>query len=343
MLAEQSGNWRRRLARAALLVLVPVLIVVIGMGYFFTVGAQQRHAVDLPPPGLPDVAGDQGGRLAAFLVDGRLDGARVEPRFDEIRDRFAGMRVIFVPSYLSDAVIPSVNFGDDLGYMAGIYDWLAAEGIDAEIADIETEDTVAANAARLTRIVGEGTSPICFVTHSKGGLDVMEYLRLASPDARARVACWIALQAPFKGSPVADLVRDVPGLPDVMGTVLTVLGGRGESLIDLTTGTRAEYLAAHRGEIAAVFESVPSLCVATYVDDPGSFTRPTSWSYPTMVWMHENRVPSDGLVPVRSAVDICPRSITLEGIDHTGMVAPGLAAPIDQAAWMRLLFYLALG
>ena len=171
----------------------------------------------------------------------------------------------------------------------------------------------------------------------------MEYLRRATPDQRERVACWIAMQAPFAGSPVADLARDISGLPDLMDAVLSVLGGRGESLTDLTTGARADYLADHRREIAALLDAVPLLCVATYVADPGNFARPTSWSYPTLIWMHEKGVPSDGLVPVRSAIEICPRSITLEGIDHTGIVAPGLVAPIDQTALMRLLFHLVLG
>ncbi|MGB0625080.1 MAG: hypothetical protein ACPGQ5_00760 [Alphaproteobacteria bacterium] len=341
-MAGVRDNRFRWIVRVGLLFAAPLLIVVVAAGVFFTVGAQQRHDVVLPPPGLPDHAGDQGARLPAFLSDGRLDAALIEPRFEDIRSRFDGMRVLFVPSYLSDAVIPSVRLGDNLGYMAGIYSWLAEEGIEAEIADIETEDTVAANADRLERIVGSGTGAVCFVTHSKGGLDVLEYLRRASPDTRARVACWIAMQAPFKGSPVADLARDTPGVPEVLDAVLAVLGGRGASLLDLTTAIRARYIEEHRAELAAVFATVPTLCVATYVRDPGSFTRPTSWSFPTLVWMHYSRVPSDGLVPVRSAVDICPRSVMFEGVDHTGIVSPGVAAPIDQTALMRLLFYLAL-
>lgn len=342
-MAGQSPRWRRWLSRGGLLLLVPVLAFVVAVGYFFTAGAQHRHEIVMPPPGLPDVAGDLSGRLTNVMTDGRLDAARVAPRFEEVRARLEGMRVIFVPSYLSDSVIPSVNLGNDLGYMAGIYNWLGEEGIDAEIADVETEDTVAANAERLVAIVGAGDTPVCFVTHSKGGLDVMEYLRRAPPGQRDRVACWVAMQAPFAGSPVADLARDVPGFPDLMDAVLPIFGGRGDSLVDLTTAARGRYLDAHRQEIAAVFEAVPTLCVATYVHDPSSFTRPTSWSYPTLVWMHENRVPSDGLVPIRSAVEICPRSIMLEGLDHTGIVSPGLVAPIDQTALMRLLFRLVLG
>ena len=34
------------------------------------------------------------------------------------------------------------------------------------------------------------------------------------------------------------------------------------------------------------------------------------------------------LVAVRSAVEICPRVLILEGLDHTGVVAPGVVAPI---------------
>ncbi len=341
-MAGRSSRWHRWLSRGGLFVFLPVLVAVAVTGYFFTAGAQQRHAVTLPPPGLPDMAGDQGARLARFLVDGHLDVTRVEARFDDIRGRFDGMRVIFVPSYLSDAVIPTVRLGNDLGYMAGIYNWLADEGIDAEIADVETEDTVAANADRFVEIVGEGTSPICFVTHSKGGLDVMEYLRRATAEQRARVQCWVAMQAPFGGSPVADLARDVSGFPELMDVVLSVLGGRGDSLIDLTTTAREAYLQSNKSEIRAVLETVPMLCVATYVADPADFARPTSWSYPTLIWMHDNGVPSDGLVPVRSAVEICPQSVTLEGLDHTGIVSPGLIAPIDQTALMRLMFYLTL-
>jgi len=61
-----------------------------------------------------------------------------------------------------------------------------------------------------------------------------------------------------------------------------------------------------------------------------------------MIWMHERNVPNDGLVAVRSATEICPRSLILEGLDHTGIVAPGVIAPVDQEALMKALLTLAL-
>lgn len=118
-MAGQSPKWRRWLSRGGLLLLVPVLAFVVAVGYFFTAGAQHRHEIVMPPPGLPDVAGDLSGRLTNVMTDGRLDAARVAPRFEEVRARLEGMRVIFVPSYLSDSVIPSVNLGNELGYKIG--------------------------------------------------------------------------------------------------------------------------------------------------------------------------------------------------------------------------------
>lgn len=339
---ERSSRRRRHALRGRILLLVPALAMVFAVVHFALAGAHASQEITLPPPGLPDLSFDESARYQRYLEDGQLSAARVGPAFDSIRDRFDGMRVIFVPSYLSDTVIPTVSLGARLGYMAGIYNWLAEEGIDAEIADVETEDTVSANAMRLHRIVGDGDESICFVTHSKGGLDVLEYLRRLPVSDRARVKCWVAMQVPFAGSPVADLVRQVPGLPQVVDAVLPVLGGNGESLVDLTTDVRRDYLVDHAGEIAAIFSAIPTLCLATHVVDPSNFEKPTSWSYPALVWMHDNDIPSDGLVPVRSAVEICPRSLIVEDIDHTGIVSPGIVAPIDQTALMRLLFTMVL-
>ncbi len=318
------------------------MVLLGGLAFFFGSAAQQRHDVPLPPPGMPQLAGDQSAVYAAFLTDGELDPHLVDSAFTDVSAAMEDMRVIFVPSYLSDTALPSVSLGNSLGYMAGIYNWLGEAGVRAEIAPVETEDTVAGNAARLREIVGQSDGPICFVTHSKGGLDVLEYLRLAPEEDAARVRCWIAMQAPFAGSPVADLATRVSGLPEVADALLRALGGRGESLDDLTTVTRAAYMATHKDDIRRILDETLSLCLATHVPDPGNFDKPTSWSYPALVWMHDGGVPSDGLVPVRSATEPCPRTLVLEGLDHTGIVSPGVVAPIDQEALMKALFVLAL-
>jgi len=341
-LSEPSRRWRRWLIAGGVVVFVPMFFVLGGFGYFFGTAAYQRHDVVMPPPGLPDLAGDQASAYGRFLRNDELSAPLVDPAFSGVRARLDGVRVIFVPSWLSDTALPSVSLGNGLGYMAGIYGWLAGAGIAAEIADVDTENSVVDNAAHLAGIMARVDGPVCFVTHSKGELDLLEYLRTAPPADRARVRCWIAMQAPFAGSPVADLATEVSGLPEFADVSLRALGERGQSLFDLTTRVRADYLREHHAELAAVMAEVNPLCLATYVEDPGDFRQPTSWSYPAMIWMHERGVPNDGLVAVRSATEICSRSLTLEGLDHTGIVAPGVIASIDQQALMKALLTLAL-
>lgn len=322
--------------------LAVLLFVLGGFGYFFGTAAQQRHDVVMPVPGLPDLRRDQAAAYGGLLRNGELDPGLVARSFAAIRPQLDDVTLIFVPSYLSDAALPSVSLGPKLGYMAGIYNWLETAGIEAEIADVETEDTVVGNARRLQDLMAARRGPVCFVTHSKGGLDLLEYLRTASTQDRARVRCWIAMQAPFLGSPVADLATDVAGLPEIADVLLQAFGGRGDSLTDLTTQARLDYVAAYRREIEQVMADINPLCLATYVQDPAGFQKPTSWSYPALLWMHEAGVPSDGLVAVRSAAEICPRSLIIEGLDHTGIVAPGVVAPIDQTALMQALLGISL-
>lgn len=341
-MSRAPRRWRRWLVAGGAIVLIPLFFVLGGFGYFFGTAAHQRHEVVLPPPGLPDLGGDLSAAYGKYTEDGDLSAGLVDPAFAAIRPQLEGVRVIFVPSWLSDSALPSVSLGNSLGYMAGIYNWLGEAGIVAEIADVETEDTVAANAARIADVMADRPGPVCFVTHSKGGLDLLEYLRRAPEPDRDRVRCWIAMQAPFKGSPVADLATDVAGLPEIANVLLRALGGRGESLLDLTTRTRMNYLATHKAGISEVMAQINPVCLATYVADPAASGKPTSWSYPALLWMHEAGVPNDGLVAVRSAVEICPRALILEGLDHTGIVAPGIVASIDQAALMKALLALAL-
>lgn len=323
-------------------ILAVAVLVALGIVYVIAAAALVPNNAVPMATSPADTRGDISARYDAFVSGQRLDSERIERAFLEVRDRLKPIRFIFVPSYLSDSAIPSVGSGA-LGYMAGIRDWMAAAGIETEIADVETEETVEVNAARLRDIVAEGERRVCFVSHSKGGLDVLEFLLGAAPHDLNRVACWIALQAPFAGSPVADLAVSIPGMREVAGVVLNALGGRGESLDDLTTGWRGRYLERNDEATSAVFASVPTLCVATYMEDAGRLFAPRTWTYPTFVWMQAKSIRSDGLVPVASALRPCARYVVIEGLDHTDTVlSEALSAGMDQPSFMKLLLYLVL-
>lgn len=89
------------------------------------------------------------------------------------------------------------------------------------------------------------------VTHSKGGLDTLEALIL-NPKLHGEVVLgWVALQAPFHGSPIADDVKS-----PVTAALLKAFGGKQAALIDLTTKKRGAYMKKYDKKIRAMYAKV---------------------------------------------------------------------------------------
>lgn len=267
----------------------------------------------------------------------QLDAPAIEAAFAGVADRLRGTRIVIVPSYLSDGLLLTNRLGLT-DYFASQIESLRAAGFDAALAPVDSEASVAANAATLATLVAADPRPVCFVSHSKGGLDVLQFLVDADAATRARVACWIALQAPFYGSPIADLTGGSKALRSIADPLAEWLGGSGQSLTDLTIATRGPWMAGHDATIRALVASIPILNVATRVDMPG-FDMPTIYMRPAYDWMADRGLPNDGLVPDSSAVLPGARYVMLSGLDHTDTVANNRV--LDTAA-DRLLFLEAL-
>ena len=144
-------------------------------------------------------------RLSAFFAGEQLDAAKAEAAFKQVAHRIRATRILFVPAVLSGIALKASRLRI-VEYLTHQVRQLKDAGFDAEIADIDTGATVAENGARLSQILAQHHCPTWIVSHSKGGLDVLEAL-ITHPEVRRFVDGWIAFQAPFFGSPVADVVR----------------------------------------------------------------------------------------------------------------------------------------
>ena len=286
-----------------------------------------------PPPATRDIT-------AAFTPFGGADalaGPAIERAFGEVADDLRATRIVIVPSYLADGLLLTNRLGLT-DYFASQIATLRADGFTVEMAPVDTEAAVADNAAALARFVAADTKPVCFVSHSKGGLDVLAFLVGADAATRGRIACWLALQAPFRGSPIADLAGGSKPLRAVADPLARWLGGSGRSLTDLTVAVREPWMATHDGSIRAVVATVPTLAVVTRIDAP-SFGLPTLYMRPSYDWMSDRGIANDGLVPVASAVLPGARYVELSGLDHTDTVADN---PVLDTAAERLLLLKAL-
>jgi len=151
----------------------------------------------------------------------------------------------------------------------------------------------------------------------------------------------VALQAPFGGSPVADLIVAEDWSRGIAEPVLRALGGSGQSIDDLTVAVRAKYMRKHVQYIENIGKSFPIVVLATYLD--GTRT-PSLHMAPTYRWMAGNGIANDGLVPLDSALLPGARFVVIPGLDHTDTVArkPVMGNPIDRVLLWKSLLYLAL-
>lgn len=292
----------------------------------------------------PDPWLDLTTRYEDHLRDGGLDRGRIEARFAQALPRLEGMTLLFVPSWLSDQARAASDALGVIEYMDSQVAAMRRLGLAAEIAAIDSEASVPANAAVLERRVRGGTGPFCLISHSKGGLDSLEFLLRTDPATRDKVACWVALQAPFAGSPFADLASDLKPMRWVARELLSALGGSERSLLDLREDTRLAYLETFDGDIRTLGQQIPILSFATSLDAPSLTSLPTYASSELMSLLNGAPRPNDGLVPVDSA--ILPHSpyVVAEGIDHNMTVTDVLILknPLDRVALTKLLLTLVL-
>jgi len=274
---------------------------------------------------IPMTARDVTLQVEALRVDGRIDPDKLGALLRPAADRIGDVNVLIVPGYLTQFL--------EIPRELGLSDYLdAQEAAMHRVArsvtriELETEAGIAHNARTIAHTVAATDGPICLVSHSKGGLDVLEFLLHASDTERRKIACWISFQGPFAGSPIADLASDHDVLRQPAEFLLQTFGGESQSLEDLRDSTRSCYLATNETKIAEIARQIPIITVAGAIDDDASATAHLTPFLPSLLLMRRQGIRSDGMVPTASA--ILPRSsfVIISPVDHTGAVADGTAA-----------------
>ncbi len=242
-----------------------------------------------------------------------LGGAASEAAFKRVAHRMRASRILFVPAVLSGIALKASRLRL-VEYLTHQVRQLRDEGFEADIADIDTGAPVEQNGKRLAAILADRHRPTWLVTHSKGGLDTLHAL-IAHPEVVRFVDGWIAFQAPFMGSPIADIASGGGRARKVSGAALRLLGADLEAIGDLRTDRRAYYMVEHATRIAQLTHDVPIMCVGTVTGS--SLLKPQlAPDWPTGRWMDQHGLKNDGLVPVNSAILPGTRHVLLEGLAH---------------------------
>ncbi len=237
-----------------------------------------------------------------------------------------GQRVLLAYGLLGDVMARFAPIGID--YMGRQLLWLRrALGAEAAVVPLPTGAPVAANAARLAEVMAADARPALVIGHSKGGLEALA--ALLAPTAAARCLAFLALQSPFRGSPVADAVCAARPVHMAAGGALRALRlGTGEGVADLTTRRREAWMSHHEAEVAALCARLPVLTAATFLDERAA-GRDRHY-LPLVRWLGRRAGPNDGLVPVSSALLPGAEQVVLPGVHRTLVAAAPHRDPVGQ-------------
>lgn len=330
VMADQKG---KTLAVVLGALVVPLLAFVF---VAFTTAFWGTNAQAPANPPAPSTARDVTPSLSTMINDGDLDAVRVEEAFAPHHEKLQGVNVLMVPSFLSDFLMPARNAGLT-DYFSRQEEWLAEQGMDMQMADSNTAASAQENAAWIATYIDAASTPVCLITHSKGGVDVLTFLLSANEEQLSRIACWIALQPPFGGSPVADQVLASGDASAVSAGTLRLLGGSLESVRDLGTQRRQQKLSLHDKDIKQLSQRIPILSVAgrfssdTWLDAGFPYTIPQSW-------LEDHGVENDGLVPVTSAQLPHAPYVLIDAADHGATIRDTTPLAEDAGLLLKALF-----
>jgi hypothetical protein len=131
----------------------------------------------------------------------------------------------------------------------------------------DTSESVEHNAAAILKFLRRTDKKIVIVSHSKGGLDTLDALLGAPALWGNKVVGWVALQAPFHGSPLADSAPS-----EINDLLLSAVGGNGQAVEDLKTTTRIAYMDAKKDRIAKLTASIPIISAYSTYEASGTVT-----------------------------------------------------------------------
>jgi hypothetical protein len=314
-----------------LAVLAMTVVGVAAVGLVVTLLATETRACD--EEGLSAVAPlgpDLTHRLLALQKDGVFDPTLVEALLAPQREQLAEIEVLVVPGFLTDLLEPLEAIGIS-DYLEAQIEALTPLVRKVTLIDLETEASVEDNANTIAEAVAAADGPLCLLSHSKGGLDALEFLLSANPALTSKVVCWVAIQAPFAGSPVADFVADWSILRWPSEQLLLLFGGSEQALQDQRTDKRSCYLAKNDAALKTLGEHTGVLALAGAIDGEAEWTEYLTMVLPTLLWMRSNGIRNDGLVPTDSAkLPHLPFAV-LSPLDHTAAVAMGTTSlPYEQ-------------
>lgn len=168
-----------------------------------------------------------------------------------------------------------------------------------------------------------------FMTHSMGGLILLEYLVKTNPESIVNVSGIIFMQSPFDGSPIASVYFQNPYLTrSLLGPIMRFVHTSEDSINYLTIESRQKWMSKYSTGIKALIKKVPIITTGGLSQNYPSLMAPSVNIIAhgcINVWKNKclsNKLyagpydNSDGMVPFESSKLANSDYVKLMGVDH---------------------------
>lgn len=194
------------------------------------------------------------------------------------------LEIILVPGILSEAFnleddrgifdftfLTSSYFDSQLKLLTKKYQ-LKAIKIKASSKNVsETTETI----AKRIELARENNTKVILITHSLGGLALMDYLLQSPQENLDFIEGIIFLQVPFYGSPIATVFLDNPYHADKwLRPVLPFFHTSMETIHYLSLETRELYMNDHVRQFESIISSIPTLTMSGVTNNDRTLFRP---------------------------------------------------------------------
>lgn len=286
-----------------------------------------------------------------------------DPKFSsqELK-KLEGYKVLLISGVLAEIVIAEdksapVDFsfftGNYFGEQLKLFKKLGvdAKRISSSSANIEiTKDTI----KKEIEIAQNENKKVIFMTHSLGGLVLLDYLVESYPTGRENIKGILFLQSPFYGSTIADMyLSDDFIIKKMAGPILPLINLSENTLHYLSVKNRKEYMLKNYDEIMQILKKIPTITIS------GVSNGQKSDSTTLIEIMHHGYIGkktdeakkviykgpydlSDGMVPLRSSLLPFGDTIVIRGLDHTEFVLRHNSIDFDQKTMATSLVKLLL-
>lgn len=170
---------------------------------------------------------------------------------------------------------------------------------------------------------------VILITHSLGGLALMDYLLESNEDDRSNIEAMMFLQVPFYGSPMATVFLDNPYHADKwLRPILPFFHTSMETIHYLSLETRMIFMREHEDQFKNITQNIPTLTMSGKTNGHKTLFLPAvdvmkegciknlKNKCLTPILFHGPYDDSDGMVNVKSSKLDYIDSVVIEGQDH---------------------------